>query len=150
MRKVPRWRLRSLLLADTVYNAVHGCVCTVCKLSTLFYRRQGSVDKTSCILCSFCALCCKVSNFVSNNCESLAGFTRSGCFNRSVKRKNVGLECNVFDSLDYVLDGSRFLSATWLEPDWILPTLFFTAVIAELRAEDIVLREEPIVTKSPL
>ena len=84
-------------------------MCTVCKLSTLFYRRQGSVDKTSCILCSFCALCREVSNFVSNNCESLAGFTRSGCFNRSVKRKNVGLECNVFDSLDYVLDGSRFL-----------------------------------------
>lgn len=69
----------------------------------VFNSRNCTFDKYRSLLCSLGGLGRKVSYLVRNNRKALARISRSCCLNRSVQSKNIRLERNVFNSLDYLL-----------------------------------------------
>ena len=67
-------------------------------------RPDGALNKVCGVLGSSCGLGSKVSYLVCNYREALTCLAGSCSLDSSVERQNVGLECDILDSIDYIAD----------------------------------------------
>ena len=73
-------------------------------MRTARHRFNGLLNKLGCIGSGLCRLGSKVSDLVRNNGKALARGARSRSLNGGIKRENIGLECDILDRLDNILD----------------------------------------------